>query len=114
MAAKKNPLKLNSLQLKTLTLLQELARSPETSTAIEDSDEVRITNFPYIHGNHFHVGNAVVMPRDASGLRNENVWKALERKGLARAFYPVGIILTVDGLAYDTHLRDRILVSTDH
>ena len=28
MTAKKNPLNLNSLQLKTLTLLQELARSP--------------------------------------------------------------------------------------
>ena len=114
MVAKKNPLKLNSLQLKTLTLLQELARSPETSTALEDSDEVRITNFPHIHGNHFHIGNAVAMARNASGLRNENVWKALERKSLARSFYPVGIILTVDGLAYDTHLRDHILVGTDH
>ena len=114
MAPKNNPLKLNSLQLKTLTLLQELARSPETSTPIEDSEDVRITNFPHIHGNHFHIGAGVAMAKDASGLRSENVWKALERKGLARSFYPVGIILTGDGIAYDTRLKDRILVRTDH
>ena len=114
MAPKNNPLKLNSLQLKTLTLLQELARSPETSTPIEDSEDVRITNFPHIHGNHFHIGADVAMAKDASGLRSENVWKALERKGLARSFYPVGIILTGDGIAYDTRLKDRILVRTDH
>ena len=114
MAPKNNPLKLNNLQLKTLTLLQELARSPETSTPVEDSDDVRITNFPHIHGNHFHIGSGVAMAKDASGLRNENVWRALERKGLARAFYPVGIILTGAGIAYDTQLRDRILVGADH
>lgn len=114
MAPKNNPLKLNSLQLKALTLLQELARSSQTSTAIEESNEVRITNFPGIHGNHFHIGNAIAMAKDATGLRNESVWKALERKGLARSFYPVGIILTSAGLAYDTRLRDRILLGTDH
>ena len=114
MAPKHNPLKLNSLQLKTLTLLQELARSPETSTPIEDSDEIRITNFPHIHGNHFHIGNGVALAKDASGLRNENVWKALERKGLARAFFPVGIILTSEGLSYDTGMRERVLLGTDH
>ncbi len=114
MAPKSNPLKLNTLQLKTLTLLQELARSPETSTPVEETNEVRITNFPHIHGNHFHIGGAVAMAKDASGLRNENVWRALERKGLARAFYPVGIVLTSEGIAYDTRLRDRILLRTDH
>ena len=113
-APKNNPLKLNNLQLKTLTLLQELARSPETSTLVEDSGEVRITNFPHIHGNHFHIGGGVAMAKDASGLRNENVWRALERKGLARAFYPVGIILTGAGIAYDTQLHDQILVGADH
>ena len=114
MAPKSNPLKLNALQLKTLTLLQELARSPETSTPDGETGEIRITNFPHIHGNHFHIGGGVAMAKDASGLRNENVWRALERKGLARAFSPVGIILTGEGIAYDTGMRDRILLGTDH
>ena len=113
-APKSNPLKLNALQLKTLTLLQELARSPKTSTPVEETDDVRITNFPHIHGNHFHIGGGVAMAKDASGLRNENVWRALERKGLARAFHPLGIILTSAGIAYDTGMRDRILLRTDH
>ena len=114
MAPKNNPLRLNGLQLKALTLLQELARSPQTSTAIEGGEEVRITNFPPVHGNHFHIGGAVAMARDATGLRNENVWKALERRGLARSFYPLGIVLTRAGLDYDTRLRDRILLRADH
>ena len=75
---------------------------------------MRITNFPHIHGNHFHIGSAVAMAKDATGLRNENVWKALERKGLARSFHPFGIVLTRAGLAYDTRLRDRILLRADH
>jgi len=113
-APRNNPLRLNSLQLKALTLLQELARSPQTSTPIDGGEEVRITNFPHIHGNHFHIGGAVAMARDATGLRNENVWKALERKGLARSFHPFGIVLTRAGIAYDTRLRDRILLRADH
>lgn len=36
MPEKKNPLGLNPLQLKTLTLMQELARHPETSTRDPD------------------------------------------------------------------------------
>ena len=54
------------------------------------------------------------MAGDVTGLRNENVWKALERKGLARSFHPFGIVLTRAGLAYDTRLRDRILLRADH
>ena len=54
------------------------------------------------------------MAGDVTGLRNENVWKALERKGLARPFQPFGIVLTGAGLAYDTRLRDRILLRADH
>ena len=85
MPPKKNPLKLNALQLKTLTLFQELARNPETSTRIEQTGEVAITAMPHPHGDHFHVGKAVVLSRDATGLANPAVWNALERKGLARS-----------------------------
>lgn len=114
MAQNKNPLKLNALQLKTLTILQQLARFPETSTTNEDSGEVMITNLPSAHGNHFHCGDAVVASKDATGLRNESVWKALERKGLARPYYPLGIALTPDGVSYDTGLSGSLLHRSDH
>jgi len=114
MAPKKNPLGLNPLQLRTLTILQQLARFPETSTLNEKTGEVMITNLPHAHGNHFHCGDAVVAGRDATGLNNEGVWKALERKGLARPFYPFGIALTPAGIGYDTGLSDRILRRSDH
>ncbi len=65
MAPKKNPLKLNPLQLRTLTLFQELARYPEMSTRHEETGEVLLTRLPHAHGNHFHVGARVVMTKDA-------------------------------------------------
>jgi len=114
MAPKHNPLKLNSLQLRTLTLLQELAQSTTTSTRDEATGEVRIVNFPHPHGNHFHIGAAIAFSKDANGLRNEAVWKALERKGLARSHYPVALVLTPAGLDYDTRLKNVILVRPDH
>ena len=112
MSSRHNPLNLNQLQRKTLTLLQELAKYPETSTRHDETGEVLITYLPAQHGDHFHIGGAIVRATDASGLRNESVWKALERKGLARASFPIAIVLTAQGLAYDTGLRDVILVST--
>ncbi|MBT5648580.1 MAG: hypothetical protein HOI96_08675 [Rhodospirillaceae bacterium] len=114
MPAKKNPLKLNALQLKTLTILQQLARFPETSTHDEASGEALISNLPSPHGNHFHCGDAVVMSADATGLKNEAVWKALERKGLARSMFPMAVALSADGQSYDTGLADKILHRSDH
>ena len=109
-----NPLKLNPLQLRTLTILQQLARFPETSSRNEGTGDVMISNLPSPHGNHFHCGDAVVEAKNATGLRNQGVWKALERKGLARAFFPVGIALTSDGVTYDTALSKTILRRPDH
>ncbi len=114
MPPKNNPLKLNKLQLKTLTLFQQLARYPETSTKDPQTGEVTISTFPNPHGNHFHVGDAVVMSKDASGLKNQGVWVALERKGLARASYPLAIKLTPAGLDYDTGAFQEILHKADH
>ncbi len=107
-------IKLNKLQARTLTLLQELARHPETSTKDADTGDVLITRLPEAHGGHFHVGEAVVMSANATGLRNESVWKALERKGLARSFFPYGIALTPNGQAFDTGLRETILIRAGH
>src|SRR6266852_4374370 len=84
---KKNPLNLNALQLKTLTLLQELARLPDHGRPAQEPGAVIVTNLPQPHGDHFHVGDAVVATRDATGLANLAAWLALERK---RAITAVG------------------------
>jgi hypothetical protein len=111
MPQKRNPLNLNPLQLKTLTLLQELARLAGKPAAAEDGEpgSVAITEFPHAHGDHFHVGEALVASRDATGLRNAAVFAALERKGLIRPKFPEAVILTPLGQEYDTGLRDTIL-----
>lgn len=114
MTAKKNPLSLNALQLKTLTLLQSLARSADHAQPGEAPGEVLITNLPRPHGDHFHVGDAVVLARDATGLANPAAWAALERKGLIRSHFPDAAVLTPAGLAYDTGLAASILHGHQH
>ena len=107
MATKKNPLNLNPLQLKTLTLLQELARF---SGPADGDGSVRVDELPHPHGDHFHVGEGVASTRDATGLANQSVWIALERKGLIRSEFPEAAIVTAEGLAYeylDGKTRDR-------
>ena len=113
MPTKKNPLKLNNLQLKALTIMQAYA---ETQYAVPEGDggEVTIT-MPPPHGDHFHVGEAVVMMRDATGLVNEGVWAALQRKGLIRPrMFPTMCTLTASGLAYDTGVGGAILHRAHH
>jgi len=110
MPPKKNPLNLNPLQLKTLAILQELSRDSNAAQRDETTGGVRITGIPTPHGNHFHVGARTVMAADASGLRNEAVWVALTRKGLAAGgIFPFSIALTPSGLGYDTGVADSIL-----
>lgn len=113
MPPKQNPLKLNPLQLRTLTLLQAIARIPRAASQGEGG-EVIISQFPAAHGDHFHLGDAVVAGKDATGLYNEAVWNALTRKGLARADWPHQIALTPSGLSYDTGLADEILRKGSH
>ena len=115
MPAKKNPLGLNALQLKTLTLVQALARLPDIgSPDDQEPGAIRIDRFPHPHGNHFHLGNAVVASKDASGLFVAGVWAALARKGLTRGDAESGATILPAGLAYDTGLADQILHSSDH
>jgi len=111
MPPKRNPLGLNTLQLKTLALLQELARLPAFSRSAEGGVVVRP---PDPHGDHLHLGDTVVATRDASGLRNPAVWVALERKGLIRSMYPNGGIVTPAGLDYETGQLEAILHKSDH
>jgi len=114
MPPKRNPLNLNALQLKTLTLLQELALLDGKTAAEDEPGGLAITQLPDPHGDHFHLGEAVVAARDATGLRNPSVWAALERKGLIRPKLPQAVILTPLGQQYDTGLRDTILHRTEH
>ena len=108
MAPRQNPLKLNPLQLRTLTLLQAIARIPGAAGQTANGELV-IAQFPQAHGDHFHLGDAMVSGKDATGLYNEAVWNALTRKGLARSDWPRQITLTRDGIAYDTGMADEIL-----
>ena len=112
MPPKKNPANLNPLQLKTLTLLQELARL-EQKPADGEEGAFLVTGLPHAHGNHFHLGNAVVATRDASGLGNEAVWVILERKGMVRRSQDFAVV-TAQGMTYETGLRDSILHRSDH
>ena len=113
MPPKQNPLKLNPLQLRTLTLMQGLASLPD-SAAREANGEITITRFPQPHGDHFHMGNATVAAKDATGLYNEAVWNALTRKGLAKSDWPHRITLTIDGLQYNTGLANELFHASGH
>ena len=76
------PLKLDPLQLKTLAILQALARVEGYADPPDAEGRVALRYLPNPHGDHFHVGRAVVSTRDAAGLANPAVYGALERKGL--------------------------------
>lgn len=113
MPPKKNPLKLNKLQLKALTIMQAYAETPN-GVPEGDDGEVTIT-MPAPHGDHFHVGESVVRFRDATGLVNEGVWAALQRKGLIRPLmFPTVCTLTQSGLGYNTGIGDAILHRSHH
>ena len=114
MTARPNPLKLNPLQAKTLTILQALAQAPGLASEPDAEGTVTLRYLPEPHGDHFHVGAAVVRSRDATGLANPAVHGALARKGLLAPGDDGRARLTAAGLAYDTGLADEILFRPDH
>jgi hypothetical protein len=114
MPPKKNPPKLNNLQLRTLTLAQLLAQDPNFAQRDEVTGDVTLLGMPHAHGDHLHIGRFTVSIRDASGLSNPSVWAVLVRKGLARTEGPIAITLTAEGVSYDTGLGDRFLAPTDY
>ncbi len=114
MAKKKNPLNLNPLQLKTLTLLQALAKLPDHGRPADEPGAIMVDNLPRPHGDHFHLGPYVVLARDATGLQNPAAWVALERKGLIKSMFPDACIVTAAGMEYDTGLAGQILHGSDH
>jgi hypothetical protein len=114
MPPKRNPLNLNALQLKTLALFQALAQVPDHARPVGDDGAVLIGDLPRPHGDHFHLGDAVVLSRDATGLANRAAWVALERKGLIRSRFPYEAEVTKEGMLYDTGLSGAILHRADH
>ena len=114
MAPRINPLKLNPLQLRTLAIVQALARDPRYAGTGPRPGEMTIERFPQAHGTHLHLGDRVVSARDASGLFNEKVWHALERKGLARSDWPHRITLTPAGLVYETGSGGDLFHASSH
>lgn len=114
MPPKTNPLKLNALQLKTLTLFQALAKMEGFASPAETDGHVMISRLPHPHGDHFHLGAYVVRSQDASGLGNESAWVALQRKGLIQSHFPMAAVLTPAGAAYETGIADEILHPSHH
>lgn len=113
MTPKKNPLGLNALQLKTLTVLQQMASSERHATQGEDG-AISVGNFPPPHGDHYHIGDAVVMGRDMTGLQNPAVFTALERKGLLGAAAFGRVTVTPAGLGYDTGAEAKTILHRGH
>ena len=109
-----NPKKLNPLQLRTLTLLQALARERAFADPPKPDGAVSIHTLPQAHGDHFHVGPAVVSVRNATGLGNPSVLNALARKGFLLAGRSGLPVLTAEGLAYNTGIASEILHGGDH
>jgi len=114
MVAKRNPLKLNRLQLKTLTILQALVTSGDAVALGDPAKKLSIPWLPSPHGNHFHVGDYAIYTGDASGLENISVWTALARKGLVEGMPPGPTYLTNLGATYDTGLATKVLHKLDH
>ncbi|MEQ8390447.1 MAG: hypothetical protein RIB30_05600 [Thalassospira sp.] len=111
---RKNPLKLNKLQLRTLVLAQIIANDPNSGQVDEETGEGTLLRVPHAHGDHVHVGQFTVAARDASGFEIPSVWVVLTRKGLLKEGYPAALVLTKEGMAYDTGLGDHFLEESDH
>ncbi|HET6467659.1 MAG TPA: hypothetical protein VFG43_04700 [Geminicoccaceae bacterium] len=114
MSDRPNPLKLNPLQLKTLAILQELARAGDGASETLPDGNVALNRLPRPHGDHFHVGSAVVRAKDATGLGNPAVFGAFQRKGLMAMGADGRPVLTPAAMAYETGVAEQILHRPDH
>ena len=109
-----NPKKLNALQLRTLSILQAVACQPAFADPPDQDGTVSIHTLPHRHGDHLHVGAALVAARDATGLDNQNVMNALARKGLLRQSAAGLPSLTLEGRDYPTGIDAAVLHAADH
>jgi len=98
-----NPLKLKKSELKTLALIQELARRDESSWAqsnIEGDQRVNITPTPV--EDRLYFGNFSIPKPTTARLFKRGVWLELERKGLAKPITDHSVTITREGLNYPT------------
>ena len=112
--ARPNPKRLNRLQLQTLAILQHLATTPTWAEPADTDGNVALKGLPSAHGDHFHVGDAIVLAKDATGLFNRAVYTVLARRGLVLGGMAGFPILTPEGLAYPTGVAAQILHRSDH
>ncbi len=83
-------------------------------TEDEVTGEAVIQMLPPAHGNYFHIGSVVLTGKDATGLSNQAVWKALGRKGLVTERPDGKAAVTPAGTDYETGIREKILCSSYH
>jgi len=107
-------IKLNALQSKTLILLQVMANDDRMSAPGPLEGSRVIVSLPHAHGSHMHVGQYVVSSKDATGLQNPSVWKALHRKGFVGENGPSEMLVTKEGLEFSTGLEDKFMSVSDH
>ncbi len=91
-----------------------LARDPGLGQRDVATGDVTLLQIPRSHGDHVHIGGFTVSARDASGLSNPAVWRALARKGLVRTVDPIAVTLTALGLSSETGLGDRLVSPSEH
>ena len=91
------------------------APSPGAGAVLADPPKpdgaVSIHTLPHAHGDHYHVGPAVVSVRDATGLGNPSVLNALARKGL-RLRGAVACLSSRPRLDYDTGIAATSCTAT--
>jgi hypothetical protein len=112
MPPKVNPKSLNPLQLRTLAIFQRLATLPHSMSQPDGS--IALGPLPHPHGDHFHIGPAVILTRNATGLTNQGAWSALERKGLIRGDFPHTASLTRAGVDYPIGPISIFIEHSDH
>ena len=113
MPPRNNPLKLNSLQLRTLTCCRRWRafRAPQRMPAMAKSPSRSFRRHMAIT---FISATRWSRARMRPDSINEAVWNALARKGLARSDYPRQIVLTAEGLGYNTGEAREILRGSGH
>ena len=114
MPPRTNPLRLNTLQLRTLVVLQQMVRAYQQPDREGPDGALRVGHLPNPHGTHFHIGDATVELRDCTGLGLPAVFSALMRKGLVTVSEDGMPMLTAEGQGYETGLDGRVLHRQGH
>ena len=98
-----NPLHLTPAELKTLALIQELARRDESVWAMDNVDGDQRVNLRFQpHNDVCYFGHLAVPAEEASIVLQNDVWLNLETKGLAKGHAQESATITQAGKTYPT------------